>query len=157
MRRDLPEDLASFRSATHFSILQLWYGNPSLHYETWIRSRLEVIEIGLHFESDPLTNARLLAAFRARERAVRKALGDGARIETWDKGWARVWESLPLAPLDGELIARIAARLIAYVMALESVLREELPAEVEWSEPKDGRYAPRRLTAGRRPAEREVR
>ena len=156
MRRDLPDELASFRSATHFSILQLWFGNPSLHYEAWIRSRLDVIEIGLHFESDPLTNARLHAAFRARDRAIRKTLGDGARIETWDKGWARVWESLPLARLDPQFLARIAARLAAYVTALEGVLREELPADVEWSEPKDGRYAPRRLTAGRRPAEREV-
>jgi hypothetical protein len=156
MRRELPEELSGFRSATHFSILQLWFGNPALHYEAWIRSRLDVIELGLHFEADPLTNARLLAAFRARERAVRKALGDDARIEAWDKGWARVWEPVSLAPLDTEFLAHIASRLAAYVNGLESLLRQELPAGVEWREPMDGRYAPRRLTAGERPAEREV-
>jgi hypothetical protein len=157
VRRELAEELTMFRSATHFSILQLWFGNPALHYEAWIRSRLDVIELGLHFEADPLTNARLLAAFRARERAVRKALGDDSRIETWDKGWARIWEPISLARLDAEFVARIASRLAAYVTGLERVLRQELPAGVEWSEPRDGRYAPRRLTAGRPPAEREVR
>jgi hypothetical protein len=156
MRRELPDELRSFRSATHFSILQLWFGNPALHYEAWIRSRLEVIELGLHFEADPLTNARLLAAFRARERAIRRLLGEDPRIEGWDKGWARVWEPVTLARLDGELVSRIASRLAAYVSALEAFLRDEVPAGVEWSEPKARRYAPRRLRAGRRPAEREA-
>lgn len=156
MRRELPDELSAFRSATHFSILQIWLGNPALHYETWIRSRLGVVELGLHFEADPLTNARLLAAFRARERAIHRALGDDVRIEAWDKGWTRVWEPIPLARLDAEFLARIASRLAAYVNALEVVLRQEVPADVEWSEPTDGRYAPRRLTAGARPVEREV-
>jgi hypothetical protein len=132
----LPPALSSFRSGTRFSLAQLWFGNRALHYEAWIRSRLGVIEVGLHFEADPLTNARLLAAFRARERTVLRTLGPDARVEEWDKGWTRVWESIAIARLDEHHLGQVAARLARYMTALEPILRDELPADVVWSEPR---------------------
>ena len=113
---------------------KLWYGNKALHYEIWPRERLGTIEIGLHFEADPLTNARLLAAFAANSRAIRRALSD-ARIEEWDRGWARVWEPLPHRKPDDALSSELAERIAAYVTALEPILRRELPSDVAWSEP----------------------
>jgi hypothetical protein len=113
---------------------QLWSGNKQLHYEAWIRERLGVIELGLHFEADALTNARLLAAFRARDRAIRRALGADVRIETWDKGWARVWEPVELVPLDLAFLERIGVRVAAYVTTLEPLLRSEVPSDVAWTE-----------------------
>jgi hypothetical protein len=115
---------------------QLWFGNKQLHYEAWIRARLGVVELGLHFEADPLTNARLFAAFRSRERSVRRALGGATRVETWDKGWARLWEPIALFPLDVPFQLRLASRLAAYISTLEPILREELPADVAWEEPR---------------------
>jgi len=120
----------------HSYMAQLWSGNKQLHYEAWMRERLGVIELGLHFEADALTNARLLAAFRARERAIRRALAGEVRLEGWDKGWARVWEPVELATLDQFFLDHVGARLTAYVRALEPVLRSELPSDVAWSEPK---------------------
>jgi len=113
---------------------QLWSGNKQLHYEAWIRDRLGVIEVGLHFEADALTNARLLAAFRARERAIHRALGADVRIETWDKGWARVWEPVALVTLDRVFLERIGDRVGAYVKTLEPLLRSEVPSDVAWTE-----------------------
>jgi hypothetical protein len=118
---------------------KMWSGNKELHFEAWIRDRLGVIELGLHFEADALTNARLLAAFRARERGIRRALGADVRIEAWDKGWARVWEPIELARLDEDFLARVGTRVARYVDALEPVLRAELPSDVAWSEPKQRR------------------
>ena len=118
---------------------QLWSGNKQLHYEAWIRERLGVIEVGLHFEADALTNARLLAAFRARERAIRRALGADVRIETWDRGWARVWEPIALATLDRAFLERIGDRIATYVTVLEPVLRSEVPSDVAWSESRPHR------------------
>lgn len=129
----------AFNSTTHSYMAQLWSGNKQLHYEAWIRDRLGVIELGLHFEADALTNARLLGAFRARERAIRRALGADVRIEAWDKGWARVWEPIELVKLDQPFVARIGARVTAYVGALEPVLRAEVPSDVAWSEPRHRR------------------
>jgi hypothetical protein len=118
---------------------QLWSGNKQLHYEAWIRDRLGVIELGLHFEADALTNARLLAAFRARERVIRRTLGADVRIETWDRGWARVWEPVALVPLDRAFLEKIGDRVAAYVIALESLLRSEVPSGVAWSESRPRR------------------
>lgn len=110
-----------------------WFGNPALHYEATPRVRTKVVEIGLHFEADELTNALLLAAFRAHAKPIAKALG-GVRIEEWDRGWSRIWEAVPLAePLGTRNGTEIGRRIAAYIAVLEPMLRDELPADVEWS------------------------
>ena len=136
---EIPEDFPPIHSTAYSYMAQLWSGNKQLHYEAWIRERLGVIEVGLHFEADALTNARLLAAFRARERAVHRALGADVRIETWDRGWARVWEPVALATLDRAFLELIAGRGAAYVIALEPLLRAEVPSDVSWSEARPRR------------------
>lgn len=132
MRTALPRDLKAFHWRCGHAQAKAWYGNPSLHYEVWVRGRIRVVELGLHFEADALTNARLLAAFRARAKEVKRALGAEARIEEWDKGWARVWEPISLELADDDLRERVRSRLVDYVRTLEPMLREELPSDVRW-------------------------
>ncbi|MGH2490102.1 MAG: hypothetical protein ACRDF9_01220 [Candidatus Limnocylindria bacterium] len=133
MRERLPADLRGFQWEASF-LAKLWFGNHALHYEVTPRERVGTIEIGLHFEADALTNARLLSAFRANAKAVRRALAD-ARMEEWDRGWCRVWESLPYRRADVSLAKELADRISAYVIALEPILRRELPSDVAWTEP----------------------
>jgi hypothetical protein len=133
VRERVPEDLREFHWESGSTMGKIWYGNKDLHYEIWSRARLGTIEIGLHFEADPLTNARLLGAFAANAKAVRRALA-AARIEEWDRGWARVWEPLPHRTPDQQLASELAERIAAYVTALEPILRRELPRDVAWSE-----------------------
>ncbi len=141
VRDELPEPFRDAHVETHGSIGKLWYGNRDLHYECWIRPRLGTVEIGLHFEADPLTNARLLGAFRSREKAVRKGLGAAVRLEEWDRGWSRIWEPHDATRLDEALRRSLAERLSRYVAVLEPMLREELPAEVSWRLPTTRRNA----------------
>ncbi len=145
MRERLADDLHEFNWEASF-LAKLWFGNHDLHYEITPRERARTIEIGLHFEADPLTNARLLAAFDANAKAIRRALAN-ARIEQWDRGWCRVWESLPYRAPDADLSRELASRLAAYVMALEPILRRELPSDVAWSEP--GARPPRAKSEGK--------
>lgn len=126
-----PRRLGPFRTSRVSYMAKLWTGSKDLHYEIWRRSRPAAIEVGLHFESDGLTNARLLGAFRARRAEIRRHLGRGALLEEWDRGWARVYETLPLGD-DPATARRSGERLAAYVAALEPMLREELPAETPW-------------------------
>ena len=112
--------------------MKLWSGNKQLHYECGIYPRRSVIEIGLHFESDPMTNARLLGAFRGHEETIARRL-PGARVEAWDKGWARIWESVPLQPLDERFAAQVTKTLVRYVHVLQPILEDELPADVPWT------------------------
>ena len=139
VQNEIRAEFPPLHSTTYSYMAQLWSGNKQLHYEAWLRDRLGVIELGLHFEADSLTNARLLAAFRARERAIRRGLGTDARIEGWDKGWARVWEPIALAPLDRAFLERIGGRLGEYVNTLEPLLRADVPSDVVWSEPRQRR------------------
>ena len=135
VRERVPTELREFQWESYSFQSKLWYGNKALHYEIWPREKLGTIEIGLHFEADPLTNARLLAAFTANAKAVRRKLVD-ARIEEWDRGWARVWEPLPHRKPDAQLAVELAERIAGYVTALEPILRRELPSDVAWAEPE---------------------
>ena len=132
LRADLPHDLAAFHWSSGHAQAKAWYGNTSLHYEIWVRGRLRVVELGLHFEADALTNARLLAAFTSRAKEVKRRLGKEPRIEGWDKGWARIWEPISLELADDDLRERVRSRLFDYVRTLEPMLREELPSDVRW-------------------------
>lgn len=130
----VPASLGELHRMKRWSLGQLWTGNRDLHYEVWKRARLGVVEIGLHFEADPLTNARLLGAFRAREREIRAKLGPAPILEEWDRGWARIYEAHPLGD-ERALADYCAERLAAYIRTLEPMLREELPADVPWELP----------------------
>jgi hypothetical protein len=114
------------------SMAKLWFGNKDLHYECGVYAHRKVIELGLHFESDSLTNQRLLGAFRLRAKTIARRLPN-ARIEAWDKGWGRVWEPLDLDALEDGDGAPIATLLARYVRVLEPILEDELPAEVRWT------------------------
>ena len=133
----MPSDLQGFRWTAYSFQAKAWYGNPAIHYEIWPRKYLKVAELGLHFEADELTNARLLAAFRARKNEIKRRLGTGARIEEWDKGWTRVWE--PFSFGDADLAQRLPLRFCDYVRTLEPILREELPSDVRWVLPATAR------------------
>ena len=135
VRERVPPTLREFHWESFSLQSKLWYGNKALHYEIWSRERLGTIEIGLHFEADSLTNARLLGAFATNAKAIKRVLTD-ARIEEWDRGWARVWEPLPHRKPDQELANELAKRIAAYVSVLEPILRRELPMDVAWSEPE---------------------
>ena len=113
-------------------MVKLWSGNKQLHYECGVYLHRKVIELGLHFESDPMTNARLLGAFRGHEKAIARRLPT-ARIEAWDKGWARVWEPIPFQPFDERFSTQIVKKLARYIRVLEPILEAELPADVRWT------------------------
>ena len=137
--RDLPRAVAADldgRAAPHqlvmHSMVKLWFGNKDFHFECGFYERRKVVELGLHFESDAITNLQLLGAFRAHRKTIAKRIPT-ARIEEWDKGWARVWEPMELGPADAALGKVVAKRLATYVRVLEPILEDELPADARWS------------------------
>ncbi len=133
LRGGVPDGLGEIHHQGRGSLAKWWYGNPAIHYESTLRPRQKTIEIGLHFEADELTNARLLAAFRAHAKPIARRLGE-VRIEEWDRGWARVWEPIALTePLGVRNGTAVGKRIAAYVSVLEPILRDELPGDVEWS------------------------
>ena len=87
--------------------------------------RRGLIEIGLHFESrDADQNRELLAAFSRRMVEVKATLGERWEAEMWDKGWTKVYETVPYAPFTEELLAAIAARLARAMTVLQPIWDE---------------------------------
>ena len=128
---ELGDAAAPHSSATGWMV-KIWFGNKDLHYECGVYLRRKVVELGLHFESDAFTNQLLLGAIRVHAKTIAKKLPT-ARVESWDKGWARIWEPIPLVTFDERFSTEVTKTLAKYVRVLEPILEDSLPADVRWS------------------------
>jgi hypothetical protein len=126
VRPNLPPALQKFRSLHRSWLCQIHYGQPQLHYEVWnLGERRNKLEIGLHFESrDRAENAALLRAFSARMVAVKASLGPQWEAEHWDRGWTKVYETVPYEPFSAEVLDTIARRLARAMTVLQPLWEE---------------------------------
>jgi len=95
-----------------------------LDYEVWnLGERRGLIEIGLHFESqDRVRNLALLAGFSRRMVEVKASLGAQWEAEPWDKGWTKVYETVPYQPFGDDMLESIAARLARAMAVLQPMM-----------------------------------
>jgi hypothetical protein len=122
-RAQLPSHLRRFKSAGRSWLCQLYYHDPQLHYEVWnMGERRGRLEIGLHFESrQPEVNAALLAGFSRRMPEIKHELGAQWEAEPWDRGWTKVYETVPYEPFSNEVLAAISARLARAITVLQPI------------------------------------
>ena len=80
------------------------------------------LELGLHFESrTPDDNHHLLTGFQTCLMEVKHALGDTIEAELWDRGWTKVYETLPLAPYSPTYLDSVARRLAEVARVLHPI------------------------------------
>lgn len=122
-RAHLPAHLRHFRSAHRSWLCQLYYHDPLLHYEVWnLGERRGRLEIGLHFESrNRGQNAELLRGFSQRMVAIKAQLGPQWEAEQWDKGWTKVYETIPYEPFSHEVLEAVARRLAGAMSVLQPI------------------------------------
>jgi hypothetical protein len=89
----------------------------------WHHVRTGRVEVGLHFEGRPELNQRALDFFRERMVEVKGAL-PRAELEPWERGWARLYETLAAPELSDEVLALAADRLAAYIRTLQPILED---------------------------------
>ena len=88
------------------------------------------LEIGLHFESkDPADNRELLAEFQVYLLEIKAELGDSVEAELWDRGWTKVYDTLPLAPYEPAYLDTVARRLAEIARVLQPIYRQALRRE----------------------------
>ena len=122
VKSKLPPDLKAFETGRgHSRLIKLHYGHPELHYEAWHHTGAGRLEIGLHFEGSAAENLRAFDYFRVRMVEVKARL-PRAELEPWDRGWSRLYETLPAPQLDELVLAGAVERLDAYITTLQPML-----------------------------------
>lgn len=132
LQRRLPKRYREHQWRVRFSLLQLYFESPAVHYEVWVQRKAGLIEIGLHFEGEPEENYRWAAALASRALEVQSQLGPSVELEEWTRSWTRLHETRTLAgALTGELADEIAGRLAQFIEVLEPIVAEERAAFVD--------------------------
>ena len=87
VRPKLPPSLRDFQWPTRSYLVQLYYGDPDVHFEVWSLKRLGHLEMALHFESrDRALNARMFLFFDRYIIEIKVQLGRSVEQERWDRG-----------------------------------------------------------------------
>lgn len=103
-------------------LLKIWYGaEAAIHYEFWMHERTLQMEIGLHCEAEPELNEAIRRGLSFYLFDIKAALGAGVELELWDRGWTRLYETLPLYPLDEARVEEIARRLGEFVSVVQPI------------------------------------
>lgn len=125
----LPEALREHQWRVRWSLLQVYFDTPAVHYEIWVQRKTARIEIGLHFEGEAEENYRWAQALAPRALEIQARLGPAVELEEWTRSWTRLHETQSIdGELTPELAQRIAERLAQFIEALEPLLAEERAA-----------------------------
>jgi hypothetical protein len=126
VRPRLVKRLREFKTAGRAWLMQFYYDDPRIHYEVWnLGERRGRLEIGLHCESrEADLNARLLDGMLAHLFEIKAELGPSFEAEPWDKGWTKVYETIPLDRFSAEYLGQVAARVAQVIGVLEPIRRD---------------------------------
>jgi hypothetical protein len=118
----LPVELRAFSSSRgRGRLMKLHFGRPEFHYEAWHHTGAGRLEIGLHFEGSAQENQQAFDFFRVRMVELKEQL-PRAELEPWDRGWSRLYETLPAQQLDERVLDAAVERLSDYIVTLQPVL-----------------------------------
>jgi hypothetical protein len=106
-------------------LVQFHYGEPRLHYEVSRATRQKGWELGFHCEAaDHNLNRFLLDGFRRHLFEIKETLGERMEAEMWDKGWTKIYEVYPDAPLTKSYQAEVGQRLAIIITCLHPIFVE---------------------------------
>src|SRR5579859_3044856 len=95
LKRSLPLPLRNFSSGRgRGRLMKVHYAQPEFHYEAWHHTGDGRLEVGLHFEGTTEQNQGAFDFFRSHVLEVKAHLPH-AELEPWDRGWSRLYETLP--------------------------------------------------------------
>ena len=123
LKKSLPPSLRDFHTARQGRLMKLHFGEPAFHYEAWHHTGAGRLEVGLHFEARSSENQAAFDFFRARMVEVKAGL-PRAELEPWDRGWTRLYETVPAAGLDDQVLDRTVECMTDYVVTLQPMLEQ---------------------------------
>lgn len=125
----LTEEQRDHQWRIRWSLLQIYFDKPSIHYEVWVQRKARKIELGLHFEGEREESYRWAEALAPRSVEIMAQLGEQAELEEWTPNWTRLHETIHMeTDLSDDLARDVAKRLVAYIEVLEPILEAEVAA-----------------------------
>gem|GEM_PF-636697 len=113
---------SDFHSHARSRLAKFWFGHDdSIHYEIWLHERTSQLEIGLHLESSPAVNRAIFKRLDSCLLEIQSELGQSFWLEEWDRGWARLYETQPLWPLDESRVDEVASRLRQVIGVIQPI------------------------------------
>ena len=126
LKATLPAAMRNFQTTRgRGRLMKVHFGEPAFHYEAWHHSGAGRLEVGLHFEASPADNQAALEYFRARMVEVKASL-PRAELEPWDRGWSRLYETIPAARLDEAVVRDAIDCMGVYIVTLQPLLEQFL-------------------------------
>src|SRR3989475_4554611 len=110
--------------------MKLYFGEPAFHYEAWHHTGAGRLEVGLHFESSAADNQAAFDFFRSRMVEVKAGL-PRAELEPWDRGWSRLYETVPAARLDDQVLGQAGGGMAEYVVPVPPMVDQFLRSRDE--------------------------
>jgi hypothetical protein len=124
LKSKMPAALRDFRTTRgRGRLMKVYFEEPAFHYEAWHHSGAGRLEVGLHFEASAALNEAAFEFFRARMVEVKASL-PRAELEPWDRGWTRLYETLPAARLDEDVLWRTVDCMAGYVVCLQPLVEQ---------------------------------
>jgi hypothetical protein len=118
----LPPELRNFRTTRgRGRLMKVYFDEPAFHYETWHHTGAGRLEVGLHLESSAELNEAAFDFFRVRMVEVKASL-PRAELEPWDRGWSRLYETVPAPRLDDDVLRRTVDCLAGYMVSLQPLV-----------------------------------
>src|ERR1044072_8869621 len=126
LKKSLPADLQDFQFIRgRGRLMKVHFGEPAFHFEAWHHAGAGRLEVGLHFEGSAAENQSALEFFRARIVEVRAGL-PRAELEPWDRGWTRLYETMPATTLDDRGLDQTVECLTHHVVTLQPMINQFL-------------------------------
>lgn len=109
-----------------WTILQLHYGDETVHYELQPQISRGQVEVGLHFEADLETNEARAMVVARHAAEVLGGLGDGWELEEWTASWRRLHRVFPIETRLDAGLAREVGDAYATLIATTHGLLDEI-------------------------------
>ena len=131
LKQQLPPPLRNFRTTRgRGRLIKVHFGEPAFHYEAWHHTAAGRLEVGLHFEASAVENQAAFDYFRSRMVEVKAGL-PRAELEPWDRGWSRLYETVPAVRLDDLVLGQTVECMAEYVVTLQPLLEQFLRSRDE--------------------------
>lgn len=118
-----------------WTILQLHYGDPNVHFELQPQVARGQVELGLHFEGLAEKNEEWAQRIANLAAPIAGTLGPEWELEEWTASWRRLHRIFAFDRLTMDLAGEVASQYSLLITTLQPVVAEGL-AEIGLSKPE---------------------